>query len=116
MAPIGNHDSHKLQVTTNVGGKLYENEEVTQVYYHGHKSVKPPIPPAAMMGVFGSNQGQPEAPEPVKPFAKAKPQQRKRKPKAGPAPDFEIEPKMQEALEKDLTSRGIKSRKTDKTT
>ena len=96
--PIGNHKSHELKVTTNVGGKLYENEEVTQVYYHGHKSVKPPIPPAATMEVFGSNQNQPQAVE------------------------VEIDPALEKALNEDLASRGLpnakktRKHKTPKTT
>ena len=83
MAPIGNHDSHQLKVTTNVGGKLYENEEVTQLYYHGNKSVKPPIPAAATMEVFGSNQQLPDAPV------------------------VEIDPALEKAIQEDLASRGL---------
>ena len=81
--PIQNNKGHTLKVTTNVGGKLYENEEVTQVYYHGHTSVKPPIPPAATMQVFGSNQPQVQATE------------------------VEIDPALEKAIQEDLASRGL---------
>ena len=81
--PIGNHSSHKLQVTTNVGGKLYENEEVTQLYYHGTKSEKPPTPPVASFEVFGSNQPQVQATE------------------------VEIAPELEKAINEDLASRGL---------
>ena len=81
--PIQNNKGHTLNVTTNIAGKLYENEEVTQVYYHGHKRERPTAPSAATMEVFGSNQGQPQATE------------------------VEIEPALEKALNEDLASRGL---------
>ena len=81
--PIQNNKGHTLNVTTNIAGKLYENEEVTQVYYHGHKRERPSSPPAATMEVFGSNQGQPQAVE------------------------VEIDPALEKALNEDLASRGL---------
>ena len=89
--PIGNHESHKLKVETNIAGRLYENEEVTQVYYHGHKRETPVSPPAATMEVFGSNQPQVQATE------------------------VEIDPALEKAIQEDLASRGLpKAKRTRK--
>ena len=94
--PIQNNKGHTLNVTTNIAGKLYENEEVTQVYYHGHKRERPTAPSAATMEVFGSNQQLPDAPV------------------------VEIDPSLEKAINEDLASRGLakikKPRKQTKTT
>ena len=113
--PIQNNKGHTLKVETNIGGQIFHDEEVRAEYYRTETPVRKTT--SYDMNVFGSNQGQPEpAPEPkiAKPFAKAKPQQ-KRKSKVVDAPEFIPDEEMADALNKDLANRGIKSRKTKTT-
>ena len=109
--PIQNNKGHTLKVETNIGGQIFHDEEVRAEYYRTEVPVRKTT--AYDMNVFGSNQGQPEpAPEKkvTKPFAKAKPQQ-KRKSKVVAAPEFIPDADIADALNKDLANRGIKSRK-----
>ena len=115
--PIGNGEGYTLKVETNIGGKVFHDEEVREVYYSTPKPERKPT--SYDMNVFGHGNDQPPAPAPeqkvVKPFAKAKPQQ-KRKPKAVAAPEFIPDAEMEKAMNKDLETRGIKKPRKTKTT
>ena len=113
--PIGNGEGYKLKVETNIGGQIFHDEEVTNEYYRTETPKR--TPNRYDMNVFGHGNDQPEVPEQkvVKPFAKAKPQQ-KRKPKAVAAPEFVPDVEMEKAMNKDLETRGIKKPRKTKTT
>ena len=70
--PIQNNKGHTLKVETNIGGEIFHDEAVREVYYTTPKPERKPT--SYDMKCFGHGNDQPEAPEPVKPFAKAKPQ------------------------------------------
>jgi len=79
MSPINSNGS-KLQVTTNVGGQLLENEDY---FYNSYKDNKPKAK---------KTKGLMQAPLPPEPEQKEKPE----------------DPKLQAAIDTDLKKRNIK--------
>ena len=97
MSPISSNKSN-LKVTTNIGGKFYKDEEVTQIYYNHNlqREPKQEIDKSQVMKTFGHPDSVPETEE------------------------FVIDEAMQKALADDLTSKGLpskpKAKRTKKTT